>query len=185
MNNIKKIKIFSIILGILALLLFFYSFVNYSLLQNQINESLGVQVQKYGYIAVFILAFILEISPQPFASAIVPYTNRLVLGLDFKILLTTTIIAVILSSITAYIIGIKYGKRLTVKFVGEENFEKSYNTFQKYGKPGMAVLALTPLPYFPILGGVFKMNFKDFLLFAIIPRIIHFLIFGYFLFWVF
>ena len=185
MENIKKLKIASLTLGLIVLLVFIYSIINYSLLQNQINDSLGNQVQKYGYIAVFILAFILEISPQPFASAIVPYTNGLILGLEFKSLLITTIAGVIIASLTAYVIGIKYGKRVTVKLVGEENFEKSYDTFKKYGKPGMALLALTPLPYFPIIGGLFKMNFKDFILFAIIPRIIHFLVFGYILFLVF
>jgi len=185
MKNIKKLKIASLILGLIVLLVFTYSIINFSLLQNQINDSLGNQVQKYGYIAVFILAFILEISPQPFASAIIPYTNGLILGLDFKSLLTVTIVGVILSSLTAYAIGIRYGEKVTIKLVGKENFEKSDKTFKKYGKPGMALLALTPLPYFPILGGVFKMDFKDFLLFAIIPRIIHFLIFGYFLFWLF
>jgi len=178
-KSIKKIKILSSIFALIILILFIFSLINYSVLSNQVDESLNNQVEKYGYIGVFILAFILEISPQPFASALVPYANGIIFGLDFKLLLAITILAVILSSLTAYWIGLKYGKRVAIKFTGEETYQKYHNIFKKYGKPGMAILALTPIPYFPILAGLFKMNLKNFIIFAVIPRIFHFLVFGY------
>jgi len=183
MNIIKLLKITSFTLGLIVLFFFVYSLINFSLLQNQIEESLANQVETYGYLAVSVFAFILEITPQPFASALIPYSNGLILGLGFIPLLTITIISVISASLVAYAIGIKYGKTITIKLVGEENYEKSYETFKKYGKPGMALLALTPIPYFPILGGIFKMSLKEFLIFAVFPRIIHFLIFGWVIYW--
>lgn len=48
----------------------------------------------------------------------------------------------------------------------------------------MAVLALTPIPYFPILGGLFKMKVSDFIIYGIIPRILNFFILGWLFMWV-
>ena len=103
--------------------------------------------------------------------------------ISYKFLLIITITAVITASYFSYIIGIIYGKRITIKLIGEEKYDLSYEYSKKYGKLGIAILALTPLPYFPILAGLFKMNLKDFTIYAVISRIIHFLIFGWILYW--
>ncbi len=180
MKNInKKIKIFSLVFSLLVLGLLVYSIFNYSFLKNQINDNLNNQVIKYGYIAVFVLSFLLEISPQPFASAIIPFANGMVLGLDYYSLLISTILGVITSSFAGYFLGIYFGKEIVLKFTGEENYEKYYRIFKKYGKFGMALIAITPLPYFPIIAGVFKMDFFDFVFYAVIPRVVYFFVFGY------
>jgi len=178
-NLSKKIKICSLVFSLLVLGLLIYSIFNYSFLKNQINENLNSQVVKYGYVAVFVLAFLLEISPQPFASAIVPFTNGLVLGLSYNYLLIYTLLAVVTSSFIAYLLGIYFGKGLTIKLVGEENYDKYHEIFKKYGKFGMALIAITPLPYFPIIAGLFKMDFFDFIFYAVIPRVVYFFIFAY------
>jgi membrane protein YqaA with SNARE-associated domain len=183
-KTIKRVKLFSLILSLLVLIFFTYSIINYGLLKNQIEDGLGNQVIKYGYIAVFILAFLLEGTPQPFVSALFPFINGLMLGLDFQILLLVTIMGATLSGFTTYVIGLIYGKKLAVKITGEETFEKYNSLFKRYGKPGMVIIALTPFPYFPILGGIFKMDLRDFITFAIIPRIFHFVIFGYIFHWI-
>jgi len=60
-------------------------------------------------------------------------------------------------------------------FMNLENIDKART---------MAVLALTPLPYFPILAGIFKMRFVDFIIYAIFPRVIHMIGYGYLIWWV-
>ena len=184
MNKIKFLKIISLILGLIVLGFFIYSIINFAVLENQLNDNLQGQVDRYGLIAVFLLAFILEVIPQPFVSSIVPFANGLLFGLDFTGLLIVTLLAIIFSSFTAYFLGIYFGKRLTVRLIGQDNYEKTYEMFRLYGKQGMVILALTPIPYFPILGGVFKMKPYDFVLYAVIPRIAHIIIFSYLVLWI-
>jgi len=175
----KLLRTLSYFLGLAILALFIYALINFGLLQNQLETSLENQILKYGYISIFIIAILLEGLPQPFVSAIFPFITGVVLGLDFKLLLLITIAGAILSGFVAYAIGIIYGKKIAIKIAGKENYQTYHDLFKRYGKLGMTIIALTPLPYFPILAGVFKMNLGDFIRFAVIPRIFHFLIFGY------
>ena len=175
----KLLRKLSFILGLIVLALFIYTLINFGLLQNQLEAGLENQILKYGYISIFIISFLLEGLPQPFVSAIFPFITGVVLGLDFKLLLLVTISGAIISGFFAYTIGLIYGKKLAIKITGEENFQTYHDLFKRYGKLGMTIIALTPLPYFPILAGVFKMYLGDFIRFAVIPRILHFLIFGY------
>jgi|APSaa5957512576_1039674.scaffolds.fasta_scaffold63058_1 uncharacterized membrane protein YdjX (TVP38/TMEM64 family) len=184
MSKYRTIKIISFIFGLIVLALFIYSLVNYKFLQKEINYALGERVEDYGLPAVFVLGFLLEISPQPFASALVPFANGLLIGINFESLLVATLIAVILASLFAYWLGIYLGKPIVIKMVGKEKYDKSDNLFKKYGKAGMAVLALTPLPYFPIFAGIFKMRFADFIIYAVFPRMIHMFVYGYIALWV-
>jgi len=184
-KELKKVKIISWIIGLIILILFIYVIINYTVLKNQLSENLEQQIETYGYVAVLIFTFLLEISPQPFVSGLVPFATGVIFGLNIKILFIYTIIGVFLSSFTAYFLGIKFGEKIVIMIVGKKNYKKIHGFFIKYGKPGMLLLALTPIPYFPILAGIFKMNTSDFLLFAIIPRICHFFIFGYLIYLIF
>lgn len=177
----KKIRILSLILSLSVLTLLFYSIINYSILENQINEALNQDIGKYSYFAIFILSFLLEISPQPFASAIVPFINGLVIGLNYNLLLIITLLGVVSSSFTAYILGLYYGRKITIKIIEEDNYQKYLELFKKYGKFAMTIAAVTPFPYFPILAGIFKMGFKEFIVYAAIPRILYFLVLTYIL----
>lgn len=182
--NLRIYKIVSFIIGLVVLASLIYAAVNYSTLQESITERFGEHVQNYGYAAVFLLTFLVEISPQPFVSSIFPMITGFIIGLDFYTLFSFTISAVIISSLFSYYLGIYLGKRATSKIIGEENYDKAQERFDKYGRFGMAILALTPIPYFPIVAGLFKMNLSDFILYGIIPRILHFIILSLFLFWV-
>ena len=178
-ETFNKIKNFSIFFGILILILLGFGIANYKDIQGAIGENLAQQVESYGYPTVFITAFLVELLPQPFVSSLVPFTSGLVFGLDFTTLLILLLIGALSSNYLAYYLGIRYGKRVSIRLVGEENYENSLTLFKKYGKLGISMFALTPLPYFPILGGIFKMNLWEFTVYAIIPRIFHFLIASY------
>ena len=101
-----------------------------------------------------------------------------IFGLDFFMLLGLTLIAVISSNYLGYFIGKKYSNNIKRYMINKNNYEKSLSWFNRFGNKTITLLALTPLPYFPILGGLFKMKLKEFTIFAIIPRIFHFLIFS-------
>jgi membrane protein YqaA with SNARE-associated domain len=184
MGKYQTIKILSFILGLIVLAFFIYSLINYKVLQNELEGALGEKVEQYGLPSVFVLGFLLEISPQPFASALVPFANGVLIGLDFTKLLIFMLVGVVLASFFAYWLGIYCGKAIAVKLVGLAKYDGAHKTFKKYGRLGMAILALTPLPYFPILGGIFKMKFIDFVLYAVFPRMIHMVVYGYLIAWV-
>lgn len=178
-KTFNRIKLSSVLFSILVLVILVFTIVNYSIIQERIDEGVAQQVNKYGYTFVFVAAFLVEILPQPFVSAIMPFTSGFILGLNFATLLIILLIGAISSNYVAYYLGIRYGKKISISLVGEENYLRSFDLFKKYGKAGITLFALTPLPYFPILGGIFKMNFYEFTIYAIIPRIFHFLIFSF------
>ena len=170
----KRFKQITFIFSLIILIILIYSIINFGVLKNQINENLNNKIQKYGYITIFIVGFLGEIIPQPFVSAIIPFTNGLLLNLNHKILLTILLTSTILSSLLGYVLGHVYGKGIILKFIEEENYHKYKKLFKKYGKLGMTIAAFTPLPYLPIIPGLFKMKFKDFIIYGLIPRLIYF-----------
>jgi membrane protein DedA with SNARE-associated domain len=152
--------------------------INYNYLSNLIESLLEKQIGNWGYYGIIISVFILEFIPQPFLSALIPFTTGLLFNLNTLGLIITMILTSIIANYAAYFLGRYYGDFTTRFFISKKNYEKSLIWFKKYGKKSITILALTPLPYFPIMGGIFKMNFKEFTLYAIIPRIFHFTIFS-------
>ena len=183
-KHIQRVKVISLIIASIILAVFILSLINYRVLNVVIEESFRMQVDRYGYIAISVIAFLVEILPQPIVSALFPFANGLMFGLDFSTLLIFTMTGALLSNFVAWIIGTGLSKRYGPQLVGEENYEKNIRYFRKYGRPGISILALTPLPYFPILTGLFRMKLWEFLVFAILPRTCHFLLFGYLIYYI-
>ena len=163
-----------LILVLLAIIIF-----NYSYLSGLLGGFFEDQIQIWGYFGVSISSFILELIPQPFLSALVPFTTGLLLKLDFQYLFFTMLISSIIANYIAYFFGKYYGDSIALFLVSKESYEKSLNWFGKYGKKSITFLALTPIPYFPVMGGIFKMTLREFTVYAIIPRIFHFIIFAH------
>lgn len=178
--HFKKYFILGTILVLLLIL-----FANHSYLENLINNFFETQIYSWGYFAIFIFIFFLELIPQPLISGLIPFTIGISFGFQYKILLIITLVSAIFANYLAYYIGYFYSDSIALVLVSKENYEKSLDWFSRYGTKIITFLALTPFPYFPVLGGIFKMNFIKFTLFAIIPRIIHFIIFSYIIFIIF
>ncbi len=151
---------------------------NYTFIENILRQYLEDQISTFGYSAIFASIFILESIPQPFLSGLVPLTIGIGFNLTFATLLTLAIISSITANYLAYFIGKHGGDRATSLLIREKNYKKSVDWFNRHGIKTISILALSPLPYFPVMGGIFKMKFKDFTLYAIIPRIFHFIIFS-------
>lgn len=163
---------------LIAFVAVFIIALNYSPLTDFVNNLLQNQIASFGYFGIFILVFLLELIPQPFISAILPVTGGILINLNFYYVLAAGISAAISSNYLAYFLGIKYGDKLAVKLLKEKNYAYAQRWFNKHGNKSVAILAITPLPYFPIMGGVFKMSLKEFTIYGILPRIAHFIIFG-------
>ncbi len=166
-----------LLIWILAVIVFAFLIFYYTALQNLLSNFLQKEISLWGYTGFFVIVFLLEILPQPFISGLVPFTIALLFGLHFWYLFIIMVVSALSANYIAYAIGRKYGDAIIGKYIHKNNYGKSILWFEKYGKMGITFVALSPLPYFPIIGGIFKMSVKEFTYYAIIPRFIHFAIF--------
>lgn len=180
-TNIKRIRIVSWMIAIVIFALFVLTIVNYQIFKTKLNEETAQYVESYGYGAVAITSFIVEVIPQPLVSALFIFASGLSLGMDYGKLLTFTMTGALVSNFVGWYIGTGLSRKYGPKIFGTEKYAQNIKYFEKYGRFGISILALTPLPYFPIMTGLFRMKFNDFIVFAIIPRIFHFVIFAYLL----
>ncbi len=177
----RKIKLISKIICILVVLLLIFSIVNYRILKKSVSEGVNDYVIKYGLIAVFILIFILEVSPQPFVSGLAPLASGMAFGISDSSILVIAVVSVIISGFAAYSFGRVYGDSITPKIIGKKHYNRYVRLSKKHGNGALAVAAFSPIPYFPVLAGAFKIDIKNFFIFGIFFRILHYLVFGYIL----
>lgn len=177
----KKTFIVLSVLVVVSLLIL----LNYAYIENYFGGFLDQNIEKWGYVGVFVSVFFLEIFPQPFLSSLLPLSSGFFYQFDLVTLVLVAIVAAMLSNYTAYFIGLKYGNEISDYFISPENFKKAQKWVDSHGEKILILMAMTPLPYFPVLGGLFKLPFWKFTMYAIIPRAIHFMIFSYIIFGMF
>ena len=168
---------------VVLLIFFIYLIWNYSAIEKWANDFLKSQIETWGYLGVVLSVFVLEFFPQPLLSALVPFTIGLVFNLKTVYLLILLVSISVIANYSAYFVGKYYADTIALYLISKKNYDLSVKWFEKYGMKVMTILALTPLPYFPIMGGIFKMTFKEFTIYAIIPRIFHLLIFSFLILW--
>ena len=177
----KQIKIISAIIALIVIVLLVFSVINYRVLHKTASEKVSSYVGRYGLLAVFLFIFVLEVSPQPFISGLAPLASGLAFGIPDYSILTIAVISVIISGFAAYSFGWVYGDNVTSKLVGKKNYDKYVKLAKKHGNSALAIVAFSPIPYFPVLAGAFKIDIKNFFIFGVFFRIIHYLVFGYLL----
>lgn len=71
-----------------------------------------------------------------------------------------------------YLLGIRGGKPILMKFVKEERIREIHAYFEKYQEWAIGIAGFTPIPYkvFAIAAGVFYVNFWKFVIVTIISR---------------
>jgi len=169
---------------IVLLIFFVYLILNYGKIETGVNRFLENQIGTWGYFGVFISVFILELVPQPFFSSLFPLITGLVFNLNVIYLILLVIFTSVIANYTAYFIGIYYGDSVALYLISKKNYERSIRWFDRHGMKIIAILALTPLPYFPVMGGIFKMTFREFTYYAIIPRVLNIIIFSFLILWI-
>lgn len=166
----KVISVINALILIFALLLSVVLIVQYFI--N--SAAISTLAMKSGYIGILLFSFLLEISFQLIGPDIFLATG-VIIKMDMLYLMLSIIIGSILAGLIAYHLGIVYGISVLKLTLKEKNVTKSIELFEKYGKVGLTILALTPLPYYPILGGIFKLPLIDFVTYALLPRAIRYM----------
>jgi membrane protein YqaA with SNARE-associated domain len=178
MNKKKKRIIFGAIeILILALIIFIFvwGIVNYTFIEENISK----QLEASGLIGIFIASFLLDLIPQYVSPHSVILTSKL-FGFDFIKSFLLVIIGSSIGSILGYEIGYFSRNRSDLPKIlfREKIVRKVHNTIHNGGKWIVTLAAISPIPYVPILLGVFGLNRKNFLIYGVIPRIIGYFIFG-------
>lgn len=145
---------------------------------NQIKSEILHLISVYGYQAIFFVTFIVEILPQPIGPEI-PLLSGRIMGLSSIYVAILTVIGSVLASFANY----KLGKFLYPLVCKDKKFAKYLTWYKKYGKYGLLVSSLGPVPYVPFcwFSGTFALSIRKFLLFGIFPRILRIIFISYIL----
>jgi membrane protein YqaA with SNARE-associated domain len=134
-------------------------------------------VSTYGFLGIIALSFILEFFWQPFGPE-GPIVFGILLGLNPFLVFAFTLTGSYLASILNYFIGLKYlSKEIIFSMFGEKR-SKYERYFNKYGKWAVLFAAVGPIPWIPFcwLAGSFKMGFKRFFMWGLLPRFFRILV---------
>lgn len=135
---------------------------------SNIENFMKVAVQKYGYLGIFFTTFFAELVIQPVGPD-VPLIAGILLKLNPWLVLCSVLAGAYIAIIVSYYIGKKIGLPGIERIMGTKNFEK-IKKYEKKGKWFLLIGALTPVPYIPYLAGVWKLSFKDTLIYVALPR---------------
>lgn len=169
----REIKIIDIIVLFLVVIIAVLGLISYNFLKVQLNTEIII----YGLIGLFIMTLILELIPN----ILNPYLG-LLLGIASGFGFFNTVLAVSLGSVfgstLGFFIGHKYGFNFVSPLFKENTLKKVIKFWNKYGKGYVFFSAITPLPYFPLIFGSFRLDWKNFLIFGVLSRIASFIAVG-------
>jgi len=180
-KRLNPYKITAIIVLILTILFFLYSIINYAVLKEVVSE----EVETYGLIGIFIFSFLFEFVPQ-YISPHILIVSSLLVGFNLIYVMLAMIIGSTFGSIAAFEIGYKLKKhsKLLFEFLGKEKTLKFEKKINNSGRWIIALAAVSPIPYIPILFGMAHLSRRNFFVYGIIPRVLGFLAVGLAAYWV-
>jgi len=171
----KEIRIASIILLMIIIMVSIYLIWNY----EKTSEYMTNNIINYGLIAIFIFVLIIEFLPQLLSPDFI-----LLWGIGFGVniysAVLVTMVASIIGSMTAFLIGYHYGFHAIAPFFKEKTVNRTVKFWNKHGKWFVLAAGTLPLPipYFPLIFGALRMNKLQFILWGIIPRTLGFIATG-------
>lgn len=173
----KEIRILSLIIVSIIFLWGIYLAFTY----ENTHEHMASYIQNYGLIAIFIFVFLIEFLPQ-ILSPDYGLIWAIGLGVDAYSSVVVTMIASILGSITAFMIGYHYGFHTIAPLFKRKTIEKTLKFWDKHGKWFVLAAGTVPLPipYFPLIFGALRMDKIEFILWGVIPRTLGFILTGFF-----
>ena len=170
----RKFEIIDVIFALLFVIIAIISLVNYTILKGKISA----EVEAYGLIGLFFTSAFMEIIPQIF-NPIFALVVSIASGINVHLAILLTCLGSVIGSVIGFKIGAKYGINFIASMFDDFSLRRIDNFIEKYGKLCVTIAALTPLPYFPIVFGAFKLSKHDFFVYGIIPRILGFIFVGY------
>ena len=134
-------------------------------------------VERYGFVGILSLTFVLEMLWQPIGPEL-PVSIGILFGLPHIPVLIFTLIGSYLVSLLNYYIGKGYLSKKLMFSLETDDRGKYRSLFKKYGKWGILLAAIGPIPWVPFcwLAGSFKMKFRKFAIYGLIPRTIRILV---------
>lgn len=171
----KLLNCFGFVLSILIFIFFIYSVINYSKLHEMYFDFLELN-----YFVIFLATIFLESFPQ-LASPSLILTSAVFMGVGIHKIIFVIAIASFVGSVLGFFIGYFYTEKVIEMFVSDKNkrSERIKRLFERYGKFILFFIAITPLPYFPIIFGTLKVDIKNFLYYGAIARSISYIVYGY------
>ncbi len=159
----KKYSQFSI--ALIAIILGVISYLYYQDAVNFIENILNT----YGYYSITIFAALMEGIPQLLSTDIL-----ILMGEISDLRLIYTLIAIIIGStigsLISFYLGRKFGRKLALIFIKKKKFKEVTDYIDKKGKYALPLISITPLPFFPVIFGVMKMSYHDFILYGLTTR---------------
>jgi len=128
-------------------------------------------VRRFGLVAVFFLSLLADAIEKPIGPEAVD-----ILAVLFGLNVLAVFLLSALGSFFGGLIGFYVGKYFLSDKIAAScsvgKYEKYCRFFMKYGRLGLAVGALTPLPYvtFCWFSGAFHLKVRDYLIFGFLPR---------------
>jgi len=145
--------------------------------RSQIKIWIGKEIAIYGLILIFLISALLEFLPQ-YISPHMLLLQSVLLGVSLTKISGIVIIGSIVGSIVGFEIGKKFGKRVVRNLTSQKNYKKIKEKTEKHGKWVMALAAVSPLPYIPLVFGSLEIKRKEFIYYGVIPRTIGLIIFA-------
>ncbi len=172
MDYKKIMKFTGITIALLITLIFLFVLIFFSTFKTEILSI----VRTYGYGAIFIVSFLLDLLFQPFAPD-VPLIGGILSGLNIYIVLLCVIAGSWIASALGYLFGDVYGEVGIKKVYGEKKYNRWKNKYSKYGRRILLAAALTPIPYTPFcwISGIFKLSISEFIIYALLARTLRFI----------
>ena len=149
----------------------------FTIKSSELKDMIQVYVSTYGLISIIILTFILEILWQPIGPE-VPITFGILFGMNAFYVFIFTLIGSFAASFLNYYIGKGYLSEKVMIALEREDRSKYKDLFKKYGKWGVFLAAIGPVPWVPFcwLAGSFKMKFRRFFVWGLFPRFLRILV---------
>lgn len=165
MNRRKKWLIF-LVTSLLVIIGIFWII---SLNQESLEFFIGESVNRYSFFGIFVFSFLADMLIQPIG----PEVPALI-GVLFNLGFLGVIIFALLGSYFASLINYYIGKYLIRSKLEQLNrFKKRFvNLSERYGKWGLAIAAITPVPWVPFCWfvGSTEMKLRQFIFYGLIPR---------------
>lgn len=143
---------------------------------NQIKSEIFELAALYGYPAIFIITMIVETMAQPIGPEI-----SIIAGKIIQLNMLYVSLIVVISSSIASLINYRVGKLFYPKLCADKSCKKYFDSYKRYGKYGLLISALGPVPYVPFcwFSGAFGLRMWKFFYFGILPRILRIIFVSY------
>jgi membrane protein YqaA with SNARE-associated domain len=171
----KEIRIIILSIVLFIFVIGIYAVYNYENTEEYMTSSL----ENYGLISLFIIVFVLEFLPQVISP---DYSLLLSIGLGMNVYhaVLITMIASIIGSTFAFLVGYHYGFDTIAPFFKKETINKTLKFWEKHSRWFVLASGTIPLPipYVPLIFGALRMKKIDFVVWGIIPRALGFILTG-------